>query len=83
MHQWDQLIPQAEITLNLLRGSRMNPKLSAYTQINGIFDQLATPLGPPRCLILAHKKPSKRRTWAPHGKEGFYIGPDLESYRCF
>jgi len=56
MHQWDQLIPQAEITLNLLRGSRINPKLSAYTQINGIFDPLATPLGPPGCLVLAHKK---------------------------
>jgi len=35
------------------------------------------------CLVLAHEKPSKRRTWAPHGKEGFYLGPDLESYRCF
>jgi hypothetical protein len=29
MHLWDKLIPQAEITLNLLRGSRINPKLSA------------------------------------------------------
>ena len=83
MHQWDQLIPQAEISLNLLRGSRMNPKLSVYTQINGIIDPLATPLGPPRCLVLAHEKPSEPRTWAPHGKEGFYIGPDLESYPCF
>jgi len=61
----------------------MNPKLSAYTQINGIFDPLATPLGPPGCLVLAHTQTPERRTWAPHGKEGFYIGPDLESYRCF
>jgi len=60
MHQWDQLIPQAEITLNLLRGSRMNPKLSAYTQINGFFEPLATPLGRPGCLVLAHEKPSER-----------------------
>jgi len=83
MHQWDQLIPQAEITLNLLRGSRMNPKLSACTQINGIFGPLATPLGPPGCLVLAHKKPSKRTTWVPHRKEGFCIGPDLELHHCF
>jgi len=27
---WDTLIPQANITLNLLRSSRINPKLSAY-----------------------------------------------------
>jgi hypothetical protein len=26
---WDQLLPQAKITLNLLRGYRINPKLSA------------------------------------------------------
>ena len=38
MKLWDRLIPQAEITLNLLRGSRMNPKLSAYAQIHGPFD---------------------------------------------
>ena len=32
---WDYLLPQARITLNLLRGSRINPKLSAYA---GLFD---------------------------------------------
>ena len=29
LHLWDQLLPQAEMTLNMLRGSRMNPKNSA------------------------------------------------------
>jgi hypothetical protein len=83
MHQWDQLLEQAEITLNMLRGSRINQKLSAYTQINGIFNPSATPLGPPGCLVLAHEKPTQRSTWAPHGKEAFYLGPALESYRSF
>ena len=27
---WDELIPQAEYTIGMLRGSRLNPKLSAY-----------------------------------------------------
>ena len=27
--KWDRLLPQAEMTLNLLRNSRINPKLSA------------------------------------------------------
>ena len=27
---WDRLLPQALITLNLLRGSRINPQLSAW-----------------------------------------------------
>jgi len=61
----------------------MNKKLSAYSQINGFFDPLATPLGPPGCKILAHEKAGERNTWSAHGKEGYYLGPDLESYRCF
>jgi hypothetical protein len=24
-----------------------------------------------------------RRTWAPHGQDGWYIGPALEHYRCY
>jgi hypothetical protein len=31
---WDRLLPQAELTLNLLRQSRMHPKLSAYAHGN-------------------------------------------------
>jgi hypothetical protein len=31
---WDQTITQAELTLNLLRGLRINPKLSAWEQIH-------------------------------------------------
>ena len=27
LHLWDQLVPQAELTLNMLRGSRLNPKV--------------------------------------------------------
>lgn len=41
MNLWDQILPQAEMTLNMLRGSRMNPKLSARTQLHGILDQPA------------------------------------------
>jgi hypothetical protein len=31
MHLWDRILPQAVITLNMLRTSRINPKLSAAT----------------------------------------------------
>ena len=36
LHLWDRLLPQAELMLNLLRGSRINPKLSAWAQIRHI-----------------------------------------------
>ena len=38
LHQWDQLLPQAILTLNLLRPSRINPKLSAHSQVHGPFN---------------------------------------------
>ena len=33
LSEWDRLLEQANITLNLLRAARTNPKLSAYTYI--------------------------------------------------
>jgi len=83
LHLWDKLLPQAEITLNLLRASRINPKLSAWAQLFGTFDFNRTPLAPPGIRVIAHEKPADRTTWSPHGDDGWYVGPALESYRCF
>jgi len=35
LNLWDQLLPQAILTLNLMRPYRINPKLSAYSQVHG------------------------------------------------
>ena len=83
LHLWDKLLPQAELTLNLLRGSRINPRLSAHAQIHGHFDCNRTPLAPPGIRVLVHIKPKDRTTWSPHGADGWYTGPALESYRCY
>jgi hypothetical protein len=83
MHLWDILLPQAVITLNMLRTPRINPKLSASTHIDGQYDFNRSPMAPPGTRIIAHETPSRRRTWAPHGQYGWYIGPALEHYRCY
>jgi hypothetical protein len=83
MHLLDILLPQAVITLNMLRISRINPKLSAATHIFGQYDFNRAPMAPPGTIIVAHETPSSRRTWAPHGQYGWYIGPALEHYRCY
>lgn len=83
LYLWDRLIEQALLTLNLMRTSRINPKLSAQAQLHGFFDFNRTPLAPPGTRILAHEKPSKRASWAPHGEDGWYIGPAPEHYRCY
>jgi hypothetical protein len=83
LHLWDKLLPQAEITLNLLHGSRINPKLSAHVQMHGHFDFNRTPLAPPGIRVLVHIKPSERTTWSPNGADGWYTGPALDAYRCY
>ena len=80
--EWDRLLPQCEITLNLLRTSRLQPKLSAYAFLNDNYDFNKTPLAPPGTKVMVHSKPSKRASFAYHGQEGWYIGPSLEHYRC-
>ena len=81
--EWDRLLPQCDITLNHLRSSRRQPKLSAHACISGIFDFNATPMAVPGTKVLTFEAPSQRRTFAPHGREGYYIGPSLEHYRCY
>jgi hypothetical protein len=81
MHLWDRLLPQAVMTLNMLRTSRINPKLSAATYIYGQYDFNRAPMAPPGTILIAHETPNRRRTWAPTGKYGWYIGPALEHYR--
>lgn len=61
MHLWDRLIPQSILTLNLMRQSRLNPRLSAEAQLNGAFDFNKTPLAPPGTRVIVHEKPSVRQ----------------------
>jgi hypothetical protein len=82
MHLWDRLLPQAEITLNLLRTSRLHPQLSAAVHFHGLVDYNKTDFAPPGCKIIAHEKPGKRRTWAPRGQHGYSLGPAMHHYRC-
>ena len=83
LYLWDRLLPQAMLSLNLMRGSRMNTKLSAYVQLFGVYDYNRTPIAPPGTRAIIHDKPANRETWAAHGLDGWYIGPAMESYRCY
>jgi hypothetical protein len=64
LHLWDRLFPQAEMTLNLLRTSRQHPQLSAAAHYHGLIDYNKKDFAPPGCKIIAHEKPTKRRTMA-------------------
>ena len=78
---WDRLLPQAEITINLLRQSNATPKVSAYAHMSGPFDYNKMPLAPMGCAVQVHEKTDKRGTWAYHSVDGWYIDTSAEHYR--
>ena len=80
--EWDRLLEQAFLTLNLLRASRVNPSLSSYAYLNGNFNFTSTPLAPPGTKVVVHSKINNRPSWGSRGREGWYIGPSLHHYRC-
>jgi hypothetical protein len=53
---WDRLLPQTEITLNLLQQSNATPTVSAYAHLNGPFDYNKMPLAPMGCEVQVHQK---------------------------
>jgi hypothetical protein len=58
MYLWDRILPQAVITLNMLRTSRINPKLSAATHLFGQYDFNRAPMAPREqdLLLMKHQE---------------------------
>jgi hypothetical protein len=81
-NRWDLLLPQAEIMVNLLQQSLLQPDISAWEHFNGPFNFDATLMGPPGCRVIAHAKGSSQQSWDYRGNEGFYVGPAPDHYRC-
>ena len=78
---WDRLLPQAEITINLLRQSNATPNVLAYTHLSGPFDYNKIPLAPMGMSVQVHKKTDKQVTWAYHKVYGWYLATSPENYR--
>lgn len=83
MHVWCRLLRQDEMTINMMIPYRRNPRRTAYEAIEGPYHFEHTPMAPPGTNIVVHENPKQRRTWAPHGVDGWYIGPAMKHYICF
>ena len=79
---WDLLIPQIELTLNLLRQSRLDYTKSAWEAFTGPLNYDATPLGPLGCEVISHKKTGTHNSWEFRGDLSCNIGVSLKHYRC-
>ena len=78
MYLWDELLPQAFITLNLLLTSRTCPKISVYAHLHVTYNFDTTPLSPPGVLALLYNDPNHSVSYGVHGDEAHYLGPSLE-----
>ena len=79
---WDLLLPQTEVTLNLLRQATLNPSRSSWAYFHVPFNCDATPLGTLGCNIISHKKTVTRNSWDFRGTAGWNVGVALQHYRC-
>jgi hypothetical protein len=76
----DWLLPQTEITINLIPQSNATPNVSAYAHLSGPFDYNKMPLAPMGCEAQVHKKTDKCGTWAYHLVNGGYLFTSPEHY---
>ena len=83
IQEWERLLPQCGITLNILRSSLRQPNLSAYAATLGNFNFNRTPLAPPGTCVLVHETTEQRASFAPHRVDGWYMGPSLDHYQCY
>ena len=75
------MVPTIERTLNLLRTSRRNKKITAYEELYGKFDWNKTPLAPLGTKGVAYIDPDVRATFAPHCNDVFVAGMCPNHYR--
>ena len=78
---WDELSPQVQDTLNLLRNSQINPHVLAYEALNGPYNWDCYPLAPPGCKVVIYKAPVVHRSWTSIGTDAWYLGPLADHYR--
>ena len=79
---WDLLLPQTEVTLNLLWQATLDPSRSAWAYFHGPFNYDSTPLGLLGFNIIAHKKTGTRNLWDFRDTASWNLGVSLQHYQC-
>jgi len=79
---WYQFIEQGKDTLNMLRTSRVNPKLSVYAILEGRFEFDRTPMAPVGTKASVFLDPQKRTSWQSHAVDAWSLVPANQHYRC-
>ena len=75
---WDRLLPQAKVTVNLLRQSNATPNVSAFAHLSGPLDYNKMLLEPMGCEAQVHEKTDKRGIGAYHSVDGWNLATSPE-----
>ena len=60
---WCRLLPQTDLSVNIVRPSHQNPLLSTWTAMEGELHFDTTPIAPPGSEMLMHQKPARRSSF--------------------
>ena len=78
---WDLLLPQTEVTLNLIKQATIDPSRSAWAYFHVPFNCGVAPLEPLGCNIIYHKKMGTRNSSEFCGTAGWNLGVALQHYQ--
>ena len=70
---WDKLTPQVMNTLNMTRASYVNPAISAYEALNGLYNWNWYPLALLGRKALIYEDGDTRVSWASRRVDGWYL----------
>jgi hypothetical protein len=83
LHLWDRLLPQAEMTLNMLRPSNISPHVSTHMYAFRVHDFNVNPLAPLGCAVQINERLEVCKTWDLNSIDGWYIGPAIRAVKVF
>jgi hypothetical protein len=81
MDQWDEM-QQILDTLNMMRGSHISPKMSAYQALHGAYDNSKYPLIPFGVRVCALSEPGTRGPFVQRCEKGYNLGCARRHHRC-
>ena len=80
---WNKIVPQSQDSLNMLRTSRVHPKLSAYSVLEGIHDFNRHQRSPPGPRATIFNPPETRIFFGACAIDAWCIGPAPQYYRYY
>jgi hypothetical protein len=79
---WDKLASQVQDSINLLRRSWINPNISAYETLKGLYNWNCIPFAPLGTNAIIYTDADTRASWAPQGVDTWMLGSSKDHYQC-